>query len=258
MPGPRATVAYLASAALHGALLAGLVAIPAPPRSEDVTVELVAFAPPPEAEPPPPAPERPEPPAPAEPAPAPRPVMRRAVAVREAPRPAPTPEPDAAPPPPNAEPPTDARPPTKAPVRIGISMSSATSATGIAAPAGNTMYGSMPRAAPEPGEVKPYRSERYVPPTEVTTLPQPVATDIPQSEYPREAQKLGLEGSVLLKLLVDENGRVVDAAVIQDPGHGFGPAAVESAKRRFRFEPARRRDEKVATWIRFTVRYELP
>jgi protein TonB len=138
-------------------------------------------------------------------------------------------------------------------------MSSSTSSQGVAAPAGNSLYGEAPRTAPEPSDVKPYRAEHYAPPTEVTTLPRPIGECQPaQDEYPEAARRSGLEGKVVLRLLLDADGRIAEATVLQDPGHGFGAAAVETVKRHCRFEPGRRGDEKVATWIRYTVRYELP
>ncbi len=134
-------------------------------------------------------------------------------------------------------------------------MSSTTSA-GPPAPVGNTLYGEPPRSGSEPSA--PPGAERYAPPTEVTALPEPVATEIPKGEYPPEAQRAGLEGEVKLRLRIGADGRVEKATVVRDPGHGFGPAAVESALRHFRFRPATRHGDPVATEIVFTVRYELP
>ncbi|HET7825144.1 MAG TPA: energy transducer TonB [Anaeromyxobacter sp.] len=240
-----APLALGVSAALHLAGVAGLAKLPPPSRSENVAVEIVEVAPPP---PPAPAPE---------PAPPPRAVGL--APPRRAPRvPVPTPEP-AAPPPPNTPPPADAAPPSRAPVRIGVSLSATTSSGGVAAPAGNTLYGEMPKAAPDPGEVKPYRSERYVPPTEVTVLPRPVGEcRPPNDEYPKDALRLGIEGVVVLVLTVDEKGAIADARVVEDPGHGLGAAAARSVRAHCRFEPARRGGEAVATSFRFKVRFELP
>lgn len=253
---PRAAAALLGSAALHAALFALVLRLPSapPPRGEDVAVDLVetpAPPPPPAAAPPAPAPEPPRP------VPAARPPPRRtALAPPPDAPPPPAPVPDEAPPPPNAPPPADA--PAKAPVRIGVAMSATTEAGGFAAPVGNTMYGRLPGAAPAPGDVGAYRAERYVPPTQVTVLPKPLGCDIPEAEYPPEARRLELEGPVVLMLLVDPDGRVADARVVSTPGPGFGDAAIRSAKRHCRFEPPRRGDERVATWIRYTIRYELP
>ena len=89
-------------------------------------------------------------------------------------------------------------------------------------------------------------------------LPRPISVEIPKGEYPPDALAQGLEATVVLKLLVDETGRVAEATAIDDPGHGFAAAAVRIAKRYFKFEPARRGSEPVATWLRFTVRFEAP
>jgi protein TonB len=241
----RLPAAWALSAALHAAAALAVARLPAQAAAETVAVEIVEVAPPPPArveEPPAPTAAPPSAPALAPP--------------RQAPRAA---APSAAPPPPNAPPPPDAPPPARAPVKIGISMSSSTSADGVAAPAGNTLYGELPREAPAPEEVRPYRAERYVPPTQVTTLPRPLgACRPPPEDYPKEAQRLGLERVVVLSLTVDEKGRVAEARVVEDPGHGFAEAAVRSVRRDCRFAPALRGGEPVATTLRYTVRFVLP
>jgi len=256
-----APAAYGLSAALHAAVFVALVRMPglAPLAHEDVRVEVLEEARPPPPEPPPPAPL----PVAARVAPAlRRPVVREtplAPPRNAPPPPAPVPE---APPPPNAVPPEDASPPSpKAPVRIGISLSSSTSSAGIAAPAGNTLYGEMPRTAPDPAKVKPYWSEKVVPPTQVTVLPRPLDACYRTSpnDYPEAALRLGIEAAVRLVLTVDETGTIVDARVVQDPGHGLGPAAVASLKRNgCRCAPGRKGDQAVGTRITFTYRFELP
>jgi protein TonB len=244
---PRSPLAAstLASVLIHGALFAALWRVPPQRRFETVTLDVIQAAP------------RPKPP-PLEAPPAPRlaePKVAKALPA-DAPEAKPR-EPDA-PPPPNEPPPPEAAPPARAPVKVGISMSSTTSSGAFAAPVGNTLYGELPKVAPAPEEVKPYAAAKYVPPTQVTVLPRPVSTEIPQGEYPPGALAQGLEATVVLKLLVDETGKVAEATAVDDPGNGFAEAAVRIAKRYFRFQPARRGDEPVATWLRFTVRFEAP
>jgi protein TonB len=243
----RAPAAYAISGALHAAAFLGLARTPAlvRPPADLVEVEVVEVAPPP--------------PAPAPPPPRPAPRAAALAPPREAPPP-PVPAPPP-PPPPNNPPPEDAPPVAKAPVRIGISMSATTSADGVAAPVGNTLYGELPRTAPAPSEVQPYWSDRYVPPTQVTVLPRALAAcrETSPDDYPREAQRLQLEGVVRLALTIDETGAIAEARVVEDPGHGFGPAALAALKRnRCRFSPARRGGEPVATRIPFTYRFTLP
>jgi len=237
---PALPASTLASLALHGALFALLWRAPPPRRFETVRIDVVETAPKP---PPIEAPPRPR-------------IVEPKVAAALPPD-APerrTPEPEA-PPPPNEAPPPDAAPPAKAPVKIGISLSSTTATGGFAAPVGNTLYGKLPEKAPSPDEVKPYVAERYVPPTQVTVLPRG-SCEIPKAEYPPDALAQGIEGRVVLRLLIDETGQVMDAIVIDDPGHGFGPAAARST-RRCRFQPGRQGDRTVATWIRYTVSFEI-
>jgi protein TonB len=249
----RPSAAFAASAALHAVAFVLVARAPAlavaPP--DYVKVEVVEVAPP-ALEPLPPPPlaiplrrRLPREIPPDRPVDAPRP-------------PSPTPE---APPPPNAPPPEDAPPPAKAPIRIGISMSSATEGGGVAAPAGNTLYGEAPRTAPEPSEVKPYRSDRYVPPTQVSALPKPLDAcyRTAPEDYPEAARRLELEAAVKLALTIDETGAIVDVRVVDDPGHGFGAAAIAALKRNgCRFAPSRKDGAPVATSIVWTLRFQLP
>jgi protein TonB len=235
------------SACLHAALLAAVLL--APPRVErrttPVSIDIVETRPPaPEPEPP-----RPEPPPPVRPA-------RRIAKVQRPrlPEDAPPPPRREAPPPPNAPPPARRE---SAPIRIGISMSSTTTASDYAAPTGNTLYGSAPETAGDPASGGPPAVERYAPPSQVTSLPEPLGCDIPKSEYPEEARRLGIEGEVKLRLVIDREGAVKDVKVLRDPGHGFGSVAQRCARSYCRFRPALKNGEAVATQIPYTIRFEL-
>ncbi len=247
--GPPA--GYGASLALHGLLFVGLLCVH-PPREQRATPVEIDLVETPRAR----APEAPPPTPPSAAAPAQRPP-RVARAPRPPPLPddAPPPAPNQSPPPPNESPPAAA--PKSPPVRIGVSMSSTTTAGGFAAPVGNSLYGRAPAKAEDPATVQPYRGDHYAPPTQVTSLPEPLGCEIPKSEYPEEARRLGLEGEVRLRLVVDEGGRVQDVKVVRDPGHGFGAVAARSARAYCRFRPALKDGRAVATEIAYTVRFEL-
>ncbi len=244
-----ALLAYGLSVALHAALFAAILRLPpvAPERrATPVAVEIIET---PRAAPPEPAPRPAPAPAPGRPLPAPR--LLRPPLVRAPTTAPPTPAP--APPPPNA--PAASGKPSE--IRIGVSMSSTSAAGTVAAPVGNTAMGQAPRVAGEPSEVKPYRADRYAPPTEVTSLPIPVRVDLPRSEYPPDALRDGFEGVVKLRLVVDEEGNVREATVLSDPGRGLGAAAARAAKRWFKFRPARKDGAAVATEIPFTVEFQI-
>ncbi len=57
--------------------------------------------------------------------------------------------------------------------------------------------------------------------------------------YPEAAQRAGLQGLVVLKVEVDERGKVGAIEVLRGLGHGFDEAAV-AAVRHWRFRPATR------------------
>jgi protein TonB len=77
-----------------------------------------------------------------------------------------------------------------------------------------------------------------------------------KARYPDEARKLGLEGKVVMILAINEEGKVIDARVVEKAGHGFDEEAVAATKR-FIFSPAYVGDKPVAVEIRYTYVFEL-
>lgn len=91
--------------------------------------------------------------------------------------------------------------------------------------------------------------------TNKASLPRPLNYAPP--EYPPEAEKQGIEGSVTLELDIDRNGKVTRAAVVEPAGNGFDEAAVNAAKK-LEFEPARRADgTPFAARIRYRYSFNL-
>ena len=144
------------------------------------------------------------------------------VKVAQAEKPPPPPPPDAAPPPPNDAPPPE-QPSKPVPLVVGISMSSTTSAGGFAAPVGNTVYGKTGDKAADPKDVKAYSAPKYVPVYQVDTEPR-VASEV-KIPYPDEARRAGIEGTVMLSITIDNEGRVVKAVIVKGPGYGLDEAA---------------------------------
>jgi TonB family protein len=93
------------------------------------------------------------------------------------------------------------------------------------------------------------------PATGKATLPRPLNYAPP--EYPPEAEKQGIEGSVTLELDIDRTGKVTRAVVLEPAGHGFDESAVNAAKK-LEFEPARRADgTPFAARIRYRYSFNL-
>ena len=79
----------------------------------------------------------------------------------------------------------------------------------------------------------------------------------PPPVYPVIARKRGDEGTVLLDVHVDEEGRVDDLRIAGSSGYNLLDRSALQAVRRWRFEPGRRGDRSVAMWVRVPVRFYL-
>jgi TonB family protein len=75
-----------------------------------------------------------------------------------------------------------------------------------------------------------------------------------RATYPEAAKAERLEATVMLRILVDTEGRVTEAEVLEAAGHGFDEAAREAALRS-RFRPALRDGKPVAARVLYS--YEL-
>jgi protein TonB len=203
---------------------------PAGPRPSQLVVVEVAPPPPHPPEPPPRSGPRPPPP------------PRVALAPRTPPR--------ARPPPPNDTPPPDPGPPP--PVVVGLTLRSTTSASAVAVPVGNTLFGKPAETATAPGDVRPGYAPLYLVDTQPVLLEEINGEEI----YPVEVKKLGIEGTVVLAITVDAEGRVSAARVVSGPGHGLNEAAL-GAVRRARFKPATKNGKPVATDLTYHYTFVL-
>ncbi|WP_437291689.1 TonB-dependent siderophore myxochelin receptor MxcH [Sorangium sp. So ce406] len=116
------------------------------------------------------------------------------------------------------------------------------------APAGEREQGAAPEAGPgarAPGDAA------------ALEVHPPELIDAAEAAYPEAARAAGEEGSVVLRLTIDAEGRVTSAEVATPAGRGFDEAAQEAALR-FRFTPARRGDRSVASRILYRYDFRLP
>lgn len=208
------------------------------PPQKPIEVEIIDLPPPP---PPPPPPEEPKPP-PEAPKPKPPPI-KTAEKVKP---------PEELPPPPNEPPPPEA---PKAPVMIGLVGSSTSTAGSFAAPVGNSLYGKTDKTAADPSTVKAYAAPKYAPPGTTDTDPERIGEDC-RDAYPEEARKADVEGTVVLRLMIDEQGNVADVRVLSGPGYGLNEAAAK-AIRRCRFKPATRDGQPVGTSLTYKYHFWL-
>lgn len=74
--------------------------------------------------------------------------------------------------------------------------------------------------------------------------------------YPLMARRLGREGRVVLKLIIDEEGRLMDVQVVKSGGYGFDHSAV-SAVRRSSFTPAVYKGQPIKSKTKLPIRFVL-
>ncbi|MSQ82798.1 MAG: energy transducer TonB [Myxococcales bacterium] len=239
----------LASCLAHWLLaqyVQGLPAMAAVVRIENVQVQVVTPPPPPEPEPP-----KPEPPAkveepqihePTKPPPEVRPKLTRP--------PPPGPQPKQPPP---TERPATSGDTTDEPV-FGVTMdSTAPNGSGPSVAVGNTLQAKDSGPATAPAKVKPLAAP--VAAVEVTKMPSMRGKC--EGKYTDAAREAGVDGLVVLDLVVDRDGNADQISVVKGLGHGLDESAVATLKR-CKFEPGQKNGIAVAVRIRaFKIRFFL-
>ncbi len=86
----------------------------------------------------------------------------------------------------------------------------------------------------------------------------PVRSDYIAPKYPKEASKTGAEGSVWVKILVDEKGKVRVARILEDSGTdvGFEDAALAAAIKS-KWKPAIKDGKRIPVWVAYKSAFYL-
>ncbi len=86
----------------------------------------------------------------------------------------------------------------------------------------------------------------------------PVLVSLTKPEYPPMARRLKVEGTVILSLLVDETGRVIDTRFDRTVAQNVGiNEAALAAARSARFEPATKHGVRVKMWYQLKIPFKL-
>ncbi|MFQ5865204.1 MAG: energy transducer TonB [bacterium] len=76
-------------------------------------------------------------------------------------------------------------------------------------------------------------------------------------KYPEIARKAGIEGKVIVQVLVSEKGEVIRTKVIKTLGHSGCDEAAVRAIRSVKWKPALQRDKPVKVWVAIPVIFRL-
>lgn len=166
--------------------------------------------------------------------------------------------------------------PTAQPRRriVGLSYESTAEGTGPSYAVGNTRMGQTGKVAVDKRDVEPAAPggvQRSPVPVSSGVAFNEVAAFIPSAgklEKPKRLSKIelpypsllmarGVEGDVVVRIHILENGAVSKVDVVRGSGHEEFDAAARRAALRERFSPARRRGEPIDYVLEYTYRFRL-
>ncbi|KXK36930.1 MAG: TonB family protein [Saprospiraceae bacterium] len=80
-------------------------------------------------------------------------------------------------------------------------------------------------------------------------------------KYPQQALKNGVKGEVMVKFVVDKEGKISQVELLSDPGYGMGTAAVDVVKNMNnlskRWTPGMQHGEPVSVWFMLPVKFSM-
>ena len=75
--------------------------------------------------------------------------------------------------------------------------------------------------------------------------------------YPRLARKRGQEGTTILQVLVNKEGRVADLKIAVSSNFSLLDRAAMKAVRKWSFEPGRKGQERISMWVKVPLTFKL-
>ncbi|MFH1349554.1 MAG: energy transducer TonB, partial [Pseudomonadota bacterium] len=79
----------------------------------------------------------------------------------------------------------------------------------------------------------------------------------PRPQYPALARRRGLEGTVVLEVLVSREGKVNDLRLFRSSGYTLLDQAAIGSVKNWLFEPGKKGNEEIEMWVRVPVRFQL-
>jgi periplasmic protein TonB len=86
---------------------------------------------------------------------------------------------------------------------------------------------------------------------------RPLYRSNPAPKYPVVARIRGVQGEVVLEVLVGAAGDVLDLHVLSSSGYPILDRAAEASVKNWTFEPGMKGQENVDMWVRVPIRFEL-
>ncbi len=86
---------------------------------------------------------------------------------------------------------------------------------------------------------------------------RPIYRINPPPEYPMIARKRGCQGNVILEVLIDKRGKVLDLRIFSSSGHSILDKTAIASVKKWLFQPGMRGSDKIEMWVRVPIRFKL-
>lgn len=117
---------------------------------------------------------------------------------------------------------------------------------------------------PPPGQVEPVQGTSDAVYTFVEQMPEYPGGNEAMMEfirknlrYPEKAKETGVEGRVIVRFVVNEDGTVSDITILRDIGAGCGAEAVHVVKMMPKWKPGKQNGKAVKTYFNLPVMFRL-
>ena len=79
----------------------------------------------------------------------------------------------------------------------------------------------------------------------------------PPISYPKRARRKGYEGTVVLEVLVNRNGKVDDLRILASSGYAILDRSAVTSVKTWSFKPAKKGKDTIDMWVKVPVRFKL-
>ncbi|MBW1821696.1 MAG: energy transducer TonB [Deltaproteobacteria bacterium] len=86
---------------------------------------------------------------------------------------------------------------------------------------------------------------------------RPIYRINPPPSYPIIARKRGYQGNVVLEVLINKQGKVIDFRVFSSSGYSILDKTAIASVKKWLFQPGMRGSDKIEMWVRVPIRFKL-
>lgn len=114
------------------------------------------------------------------------------------------------------------------------------------------------RSLPIPPTLTTPQTIRATPPAETgSAVTRPTIITSSRPAYPRVARESGWEGTVIVRTLIDTNGKPSQITIRKSCGHPTLDQAAQDAIQRWKFQPAKDGNIPITKWVDIPVKFDL-